>query len=72
MSANWRSFFAEADIAGIDAVLGQRLGAAGIVGEQLVAVVVEVADQRHVDAQPIEAARWMLRHGGRGSRRGRR
>jgi hypothetical protein len=27
---------------------------AGMVGQQAVAVVVEVADQRHVDAHPIE------------------
>ena len=40
----------EADIAGIDAVLVERLGAGRMVGEQLVADVVEVADERHVDA----------------------
>ena len=43
-----------ADVAGIDAVLGQRLGAGRVVGQQPVAVVVEVADQRHVDAHAIE------------------
>ena len=37
----------EADIARIDAVLVERLGAVRIVGEQRVAVVVEVADDRH-------------------------
>jgi cysteine synthase len=42
----------EADIAGIDAVLGQRLGAGRMIGEQLVADVVEVADEGHVDAAP--------------------
>ena len=41
----------EADIAGIDAVFVERLGAAGVIGQQRVAVVVEVADERHVDAQ---------------------
>src|SRR5690606_37983339 len=39
---------------GIDPVLGQRLRALGEVGEQLVAVVVEVADQRDVDAHAVE------------------
>ena len=43
-----------AHVAGVDAVLGQRLGAGRIVGEQAVAVVVEVADQRHVDAHAVE------------------
>ena len=37
----------EADIAGIDAVLVERLGAGRMIGEQLVADVVEVADDRH-------------------------
>ena len=36
-----------ADVAGIDPVLGQRPGAVGIAGEEQVAVVVEVADDRH-------------------------
>ena len=40
----------EADIAGIDAVLVERLGAGRILGEELVADVMEVADDRHVDA----------------------
>ncbi len=43
-----------ADVAGIDAVGGQRLRAARIVDQQLVAVVVEVTHQRHVDAHAIE------------------
>jgi hypothetical protein len=38
----------EADIARVDAVFRQRLGAGRMVGEQLVADIVEVADQRHV------------------------
>jgi hypothetical protein len=41
---------AEADIARIDAVLVERLGAARMIGEQRVADVVEVADQRHIHA----------------------
>ena len=53
----------EADIAGIDAVFVERLGAAGMIGQQLVADVMEVADDRHGDAhlrQPLLDAR----HGG--------
>jgi len=38
----------------IEAVLRERLGAIGIVGQQAVAVVVEIADERHVDAHAIE------------------
>ena len=55
----------EADIAGIDAVLVERLGAGRIVGQQRVAVVMEVADDRHVHAhlrQPL----LDVRHGGGG------
>jgi len=37
------------DVAWIDAVLGQRLGAVGVLGQEHVAVVVEVADDRHAD-----------------------
>ncbi len=47
---------AEADVAGIDAVFVQRLGAGGVIGQKLVADVVEVADERHIDAaqhQPV-------------------
>ena len=40
----------EADIAGVDAILVERGGTAGIVAQQLVADVVEIADDRHVDA----------------------
>src|SRR5262249_46170210 len=53
----------EADVAWIDAVLGERLGAGGIFGEQRVAVVVEVADEGHHDAhlrQPIANVRYGL------------
>ena len=53
----------EADVAGIDAVLVERLGAGGILGEQRVAVVVEVADQRHGRAhlrQPVADVRHGL------------
>ncbi len=47
---------AAADVAGIDAVLGERCRAGGMRREQLVPVEVEVADQRHVAArcaQPV-------------------
>ena len=53
----------EADIAGIDAVLVERLGAGRMIGEQLVADVVEVADQRHVDAH-LQQPLLDVRHGG--------
>ena len=52
----------EADVARIDAVLVEGLGAGGILGEQRVAVVMEVADQRHGRAhrrQPVAD----MRHG---------
>ena len=44
-----------ADVAGIDAVLGQRARAVGILRQQLVAVVVKVADQRHAAARRVQA-----------------
>ena len=44
----------EADVAGIDAVFVERLGAGRMIGEKLVADVVEVADQRHVAADAGE------------------
>ena len=62
------ALLAEADIARIDAVLGQRLGTGGMVGEQAVAVIVEVADQRHVAAgriQPLADRRHRRGRGGR-------
>ena len=39
----------KADIARIDAVLVERLGASRMIGQELVADVVEIADDRHVD-----------------------
>ena len=54
----------EADIAGIDAVLVERLGAGRMIGEQLVADIVEVADDRHVHAH-LEQPLLDVRHGGR-------
>ena len=49
----------EADIAGIDAVLVERLGAGRMIGQQLVADVVEVADERHV-ARPSCSSRSLM------------
>ena len=40
----------EADVAGIDAVFVESFGARGVFAQELVADVMEVADQRHVDA----------------------
>jgi hypothetical protein len=45
---------AGADVARIDPVLRERLRAVGKLGQQLVAVVMEVADQRHVASHAIE------------------
>ena len=60
----------EADIAGIDAVFVERLGAGRMIGEQLVADIVEVADQRHVHAA-LRAARRGYAAPRRRPRRGR-
>ncbi len=57
--------FLEADIAGIDAIFVERLGAGRMVGEKLVADVVKVADDRHVDFH-LEKPFLDVRHGGRG------
>ena len=57
-----------ADVAGVDAVLGERLGAVRELAQQRVAVVVEVADQRHLDAVLVAQAVADLGHpGGRGA-----
>ncbi len=53
----------EADVAGIDAVLVERFGAGRVLGQQLVADVVEVADERHAAAalhEPIADVRHGL------------
>ena len=52
----------EADIAGIDPVLGQRLGTGGVIGQQGVADIVKISDQRHVEAEAFEPF-TDLRHG---------
>ena len=46
---------AHADVAGIDAVLGQRLCTLRIFRQQQVAVVMEVADDRHADVLLLQA-----------------
>ena len=53
----------EADISGIDAVFGERRGARRMLLEQGVAVIVEVADERRLDPEPIEPL-FDVRHGG--------
>src|SRR5205823_2314330 len=55
----------EADIAWIDAVFVERLGAGRMIGEQFVADVVKIADQRHVHALPREPVADMRNRGGR-------
>ena len=45
-----------ADVAGVDPVLGEGRGHLRVVHEQLVAVVVEVADDRDVDAEATDLA----------------
>ena len=45
---------AGADVAGVDPVLGECLRTVGKIAEQLVSVVVEIADQRHVAAECVE------------------
>ena len=58
------ALLAEADVAGIDPVLVERLGAGRMVGEKLVADIVEVADERHLDPHLGEPVADM-RHGRR-------
>ena len=57
--------FLETDVAGIDAILVERFGAGRVVGEELVADVMEVADDRHVDVH-LQKLFLDVRHGGRG------
>ena len=56
------------DVARVDPVLGQGGGHLRVLDQEQMAVVVEVADDRHVDAQPAELADH-LRDGRRGLRR---
>ncbi len=48
-------FAADGAVAGIDAVLGERLGSVRVLGEQEVAVVVEVADDGRLPAFGADA-----------------
>ena len=48
------ALFAESHVARIDPVFGQRLGAGRMIGQQLVTDIVEIADQRHIDALAVE------------------
>ena len=50
---------AAADVAGVDAVLCQRFGAGRVRPQQLVAVEMEVADDRHGDARAARAVATM-------------
>src|ERR1019366_3565548 len=58
-------FLANRDIPRIDAIFGQRLHACGILLQQDMAVVVEVADDRHRKAKAVEAVH-NVGHGGSG------
>ena len=44
----------ETDIAGVDAVFVESLGAGRMIGQQLVADIMKIADQRHRDAEPVQ------------------
>ena len=51
-----------AHVTRVDAVLGQCLGTVWIVGQQLVAVVMEIADQRHVAAHLAQPVAYRCDH----------
>src|ERR1700683_2309220 len=57
--------FLTTHIAGIDAILVERLGAGRVIGQELVADVMEIADDRHVDVH-LEEPLLDVRHGRRG------
>ena len=54
----------EADIARIDAVFRQRFGAGRMIGQKLVADIMEIADKRHIKPKPQQPLAD-FRHGGR-------
>ena len=54
----------EADIAGVDPVFVEGFGAGRVLGEELVADIVEVADERRGDAEPGEPVADMRDRGG--------
>ena len=53
-----------ADVAGIDPVFVERLGAGRVIGEKLVTDVMEAAHDRHIDAHPAEAILDVRHRGG--------
>ena len=59
--------FADVDVAGIDAVFGQRARACGILLQQQMAVVVEVADDGHAHAELVQRIDDLRDGRGRGS-----
>lgn len=54
MLANWVSLDTRADVTRIDAQLGKRLGAGRVIRQKLVAVVMKIADQRHIDTHALQ------------------
>jgi hypothetical protein len=73
MAANWRSFLSlKPTLPGLMRYLSSASAQAGMIGEQLVADVVEVADERHVDTPPARSRSRMMRGRRRRPRRGRR
>ena len=62
---NWRvALVLEADIAGIDAVFVERFGAGRIIGQQLVADIMEITDQGRGDAALAQRVADMRHSGG--------
>jgi len=61
-------FFAETDVTRIDPIFGQRLGTGRMVGQQSMAVVMKITDQRHIAIHPVEVIA-NFRYGGSGLRR---
>ena len=55
----------EPDVAGVDPILGEGPGALGKAGEEAVAVVVEVADERNAAPRPVEGPPDLGSRGGR-------
>ena len=53
-----------ADIAWIDTVFGQSIGAGRIISEQRMTIVMEVPNQRHIDAHFIQRVAYIRHRGG--------
>ncbi len=63
MAANWVSFLAlKPTLPGLMRYFAKRLGAGWMIGQQLVADIVEIANQRDVETQPFQAFAH-FRHG---------